>query len=207
MNPWAPRRPDPAAIGGAAVHVERCATCHAARVAEPFARSRHAALGIACGQCHTAAGHPDFARPVQDGTCGGCHPAEYQQTPLSRHFATRVQRDLDGDRAARAALRREGFTAATAEGKRFVGDAAAGERGGRLCAACHYDEHRLGLGRVRSGDFCGGCHADRDAHFPVAIAGLANRCTQCHVRVGETVTGQIVNTHRFPVPGRAARAP
>jgi hypothetical protein len=24
---------------------------------------------------------------------------------------------------------------------------------------------------------------------------------ECHVRVGQTVTGQVVNTHRFTMPG------
>ena len=38
-------------------------------------------------------------------------------------------------------------------------------------------------------------------HFPVATSGPPNRCVTCHVRAGESVTGQVVNTHRFAVPG------
>jgi hypothetical protein len=127
--------------------------------------------------------------------------AQYEQTLASKHFATRQQRALDGDRAARGALRREGFTAATAEGRRFVGDSSSGELGGRLCAACHYDERRLDLDAVRRADFCVGCHAGREGHFPNPAAGPTNRCLQCHVRTGVTESGQVLNTHRFATPG------
>ena len=85
-------------------------------------------------------------------------------------------------------------------GRRFVGDPTSGELGGRVCAACHYDEHRLDLAVVQRPDFCTGCHTDRDDHFAFPTPGFTNRCVQCHVRVGETVTGQIVNTHRFAKP-------
>jgi hypothetical protein len=30
---------------------------------------------------------------------------------------------------------------------------------------------------------------------------VSNRCVECHVRAGQTVTGQPVNRHRFAVPG------
>ena len=80
-----------------------------------------------------------------------------------------------------------------------MGDSSSGGLGGRLCAACHYDEHRLGLGVVQRAGFCTGCHTGREEHFPTS--GSTNRCVQCHVRVGETVSGQVVNTHRFARPG------
>jgi hypothetical protein len=198
LVPWSPERPDARSVSGPVVYVEGCETCHAAPVGASYARSLHAAKGIRCGQCHTGAGHPDFVEPVADTKCGGCHQAEYQQTLASRHFATRARRALDADRAARVALREKGFVAATAGGRHFVGDAVSGERGGRLCAACHYDEHRLGLGAVQREDFCVGCHADRAEHFPSPDP--TNRCVQCHVRVGETVNSQVVNTHRFVRP-------
>jgi hypothetical protein len=139
---------------------------------------------------------------VRDVTCGGCHLPEYQQTVASRHFAGRARLPLDGDPVARVRLRHDGFTAATARGRAFVEDSSAGEPGGRLCAACHYDEHRLGRGAVQRVDFCTGCHADLDGHFPTHAAG--NRCLPCHVRVGRTVDGQDINTHRFAKPGASS---
>jgi hypothetical protein len=194
----APDRPDPTeSVSGPAVFVERCQGCHA-REAGEYARSFHAALGIRCGQCHTPGGHPDFGQPVRDATCAGCHQDAYQQTVASQHFADRQRRALDGDRAARSALRAEGFIAPTTAGTRFAGDSTSGEMGGRLCAACHYDEHRLGLGAVQRADSCAVCHVGFEQHFARAAASPGNRCLRCHVRAGTTESGQTVNTHRFP---------
>ena len=120
LMPGSPR-PDPKAVAGPAPYVEDCVTCHAATVTH-YAGSRHAARGVRCGQCHTPGGHPEFSEPVRDSKCGGCHQAQYQQTLASRHFARRLERPLDGDRAARASLRRDGFTAPSVTGRSFVGD-------------------------------------------------------------------------------------
>jgi hypothetical protein len=195
-----PARPDPKAVSGPAPYVENCVLCHAAPVAAHYAESRHAARGVRCGQCHTPGGHPDFTQPVRDSKCGGCHQPEYQQTLVSKHFAGRVQRSLDDDRAARSSLRRDGFTASTDKARRFVGDSSSGEMGGRLCAACHYDDHRLGLGQVQQANFCVGCHGGLEQHFADPTADGQNRCFTCHVRVGETLAGQVVNTHLFARP-------
>ena len=170
-------------------------------MAAHYAMSLHTTKGIRCGQCHTPGGHPDFTQPIRDGKCGGCHLPQYQETLTSRHFATRTLLALDDDRAARKTLRHERFTVPVAGGRRFVGDSSSGELGGRLCAACHYDEHRLDIAVVQRADFCTSCHADRDAHYPNPTPGPVNRCVECHVRVGQTVTGQVVNTHRFTMPG------
>jgi hypothetical protein len=202
LAPGSPKRPESTApISGPVPYVEDCQTCHGAQVGVSYAQSLHAAKGIRCGQCHTPGGHPDFALPISDGKCGGCHLPQYQQTLESKHFASRQLRALDDDRAARATLRGEGFTGATPRGRRFVGDASSGDLGGRLCVACHYDEHRLGLASVRRADFCTGCHTVREEHYPMPAPDLPNRCTQCHVRAGATVTGQVVDTHRFATPG------
>ena len=199
---WSPDRPNPAApVSGPVPYVEDCQACHGARIAASYAQSLHAAKGIRCGQCHTPGGHPDFAQPIRDGKCGGCHLPQYQQTLESKHSASRDLRALDDDRAARANLRGEGFTVATPGGRRFVGDASSGILGGRLCVACHYDEHRLGLATVRRADFCTGCHTGRADHYPVSTPDVTNRCVQCHVRTGKTVSGQVVDTHRFAKPG------
>jgi len=204
LMPGSPR-PDAKAVSGPVPYVENCVACHVAPTAAHYAESRHAARGVRCGQCHTPGGHPDFTEPVSDGKCGGCHQAEFQQTLASRHFAGRLEGSLDGDRAVRASLRRDGFTAPTAKGRRFVGDSSSGELGGRLCAACHYDDHRLGLGPVQQANFCVGCHGGLEQHFADPDAGGQtggqNRCFTCHVRVGEALAGQVVNTHRFAPPG------
>jgi hypothetical protein len=204
-------RPDPEARSGVTPYVENCVACHAEPTAVHYAESRHALEGIRCGQCHTPEGHPDFTQPVRDGKCGGCHQAQYQQTLASKHFASRLPRALDSERAGRASLRRDGFTEPTDEAlagmphvekaRRFVGDSVSGRLGGRLCAACHYDDHRLGLGAVQRENFCVGCHRDREQHFADGASSGQNRCVTCHVRVGETVAGQVVNTHRFAKPG------
>lgn len=201
LAPGSPQRPAAATVSGPAPYVEDCQTCHRTPVAANYAQSLHAAKGLRCGQCHTPDGHPDFARPVADGTCGGCHQPQYQQTLDSTHFATREARQLDNDRAARVALRRERFIASTPAGRVFVGDSSAGDLGGRLCVACHYDEHRLGLAAVRAVNFCTGCHAGREDHYPTATPDSSNRCIACHVRVGQTVSGQIVDSHGFVAPG------
>ena len=196
-----PDRPDSKAVSGPVPYVETCAECHSSPTVAHYAESRHAAEGIRCGQCHTADGHPDFSRPVADGKCGGCHQPEYQQTLASKHFAGRLQRALDSDRAARASLRADGFTAPTATARAFVGDSTSGQMGARLCAACHYDEHRLGLRPVQRANFCAGCHGTREQHFPDGSPDTPNRCLTCHVRVDTTAAGQVVNTHRFAMPG------
>lgn len=200
LIPQSPR-PNPTAVSGPVPYVETCVACHARPIDAHYLESRHASAGIRCGQCHIPDGHPDFSQPVDDGKCGGCHQPEYEQTLASRHFATRLQRALDHDRAARASLRHDGFTAPADMARRFVGDGSSGDLGGRLCAACHYDEHRLGLAAVDRASFCVGCHTHREQHFADAASDTQNRCVTCHVRVGETVVHQVVNTHRFAVPG------
>jgi hypothetical protein len=199
-----PDRPAATAVAGTAIYRERCDVCHPAEVGGFHAGGPHAARGIRCGQCHRPAGHPEFLRPVQDGTCGGCHQSQLQQVVASKHSATRIRIPLDGDRAARVSLRRDGFVARTASGAYFVGDVAAGELGGRLCAACHYDGHRLGAASVQRKRSCTGCHADRDRHYPGGIGAATNRCVHCHMSGGETRTGQRVISHRFGSAGVGA---
>jgi hypothetical protein len=199
LRPFWMGRPDSDALSGPAVYAENCAGCHRDGGGQPYTAGVHTSRGIRCGQCHAGGNHPDFTEPVRDSKCGGCHQPEFQQTLLSKHFATRVRHGLDSDRPARVALRRDGFAVGVPGEGKFVGDVVSGELGGRLCAACHYDGHRFGLRTVQRVEFCVSCHAKRDDHFP--MEGTANRCLTCHVRVGETVTGQVVNTHRFTIPG------
>jgi hypothetical protein len=201
LMPGSPSRPPLDSISGPVVYVEGCESCHAGPVITQYAGSLHAAKGIRCGQCHPGGTHPDFTEPVRDAKCGGCHLPELQQTLASKHFSTRVTSALDGDRTARAALRQHGFMVAGAGGRRFAGDATSGDLGGRLCVACHYDEHGFALRAVRREDFCVSCHAGRESHYAGPGEESPNRCTSCHVREGQTVSGRIVNTHRFAIPG------
>ena len=197
MGKWQPGRPHPEkSISGPPVYVPDCQNCHEAPVGEAYAQSRHAAMGIRCGQCHSQDGHPNFTEPVQDSTCGGCHQPAYEQTLESAHFADRQLRPLDHDQAALDAL---GVSAANAT---FVGDSSAGTLGGRLCFACHYDEHRLDLKAVQRPQFCDTCHVGYEQHFNRQSAVDVNRCTRCHVRAGTTESGQVVNVHQFAKPVR-----
>ena len=206
LLPWARKRPDPvASVSGPAPYVEDCDSCHDEE-AEEYAESLHAAKGIRCGQCHTPGlnldleedGHPDPAHPMADGKCGGCHQPQYQQTLATIHYSGRALEPLAADEDRRLELREQGFLVGRGEAALFVGDEAAGELGGRLCVACHFDEHRLGRGMVESADACTGCHVKYLEHYPTAIPGFENLCIGCHVRVDETVNGQVVNTHLFP---------
>ena len=206
MLPWARKRPDPvASVSGPAPYETDCEDCHDEQ-ADEYADSLHAAKGIRCGQCHTPGsgpdleepGHPDLAHPMADGKCGGCHQPQHQQTLATTHYSGRSLEPLAADEDRRLELREQGFLVGRGKAALFVGDEAAGELGGRLCVACHYDEHRLGRNAVVAADACTGCHVKYRAHYPTAIPGFENRCNGCHVRVGETVTGQFVNTHLFP---------
>jgi len=186
-------------VAGPAPYAEQCQSCHPAPAG--YAQSLHSAKGIRCGQCHRPAGHPDYTQPVRDATCGGCHQPQFEQVLATKHFATRDLRALDGDRAARGLLRREHFTAPSADGRRFVGDWSSGALGGRLCAACHYDEHRLGLGAVRQPEFCVRCHAAPQLRTQAPPSDLTNPCMQCHVRISTTESGQVLNTHLITKSG------
>jgi hypothetical protein len=180
--------------------VAACPDWHTEPVLSRYAASRHAAKGLRCEQCHKGAAlDPGCAAPVGDGVCGGCHSAQYEQTLASEHFESRKQLALNDDPALRERVRRDGSAYDEGEYRVFVGDLGGG-RGGRLCTACHYDGHGLGLSSVRQEGFCLGCHDDQDDHYEdeEEAEGFTNRCMACHVRVGRTRTGQIVNDHSFP---------
>ncbi len=207
LLPWARKRPDPVeSVSGPAPYVENCELCHVPQ-AEAYAHSLHSAKGVRCGQCHMPGGHPAYTQPIRDGKCGGCHQPQYQQTLASRHYAGRKLENLDSNREQRKELRQHGFLVGSGADARFAGDEVSGDLGGRLCVACHYDGHRLGRGAVRAADACTGCHVKQREHYPINIPGLENRCIQCHVRVGTTVQGQVVNTHLFRSPLRREDTP
>lgn len=178
---------------GAAVAAADCATCHA-DVSAVYAAGPHAAVHIACGQCHRGAGHPAFDVPLDDATCAGCHLPEYQQTLLSAHERTAVE--VPGE-VSEEALRGDEFRVKADGQWRFsTRDAGLPERG-RLCVGCHFAGHQLSLAPVRAAGFCQDCHKDRIDHYVAEGGGKDNRCLPCHVVKDVTVAGQVVSSHAF----------
>jgi hypothetical protein len=171
---------------------EPCASCHV-EVAERHLHGPHGRTGIACGQCHRGAGHPDFEEPLADGTCGGCHLAEYQQVSRSAHArdATELPAAVTS-----STLREDAFRIRSADGTVFATRDRRSPQAGLLCAGCHFDGHRVSASRSRSVGFCEACHAYRDDHY-AQVAADGNRCLACHMQRGATVTGQRVTSHAF----------
>jgi hydroxylamine dehydrogenase len=138
-----------------------CVDCHrreriAATSMETWRTSRHAAVGVACADCHLAPGADDLAslcpapgvhREVAAPACGRCHPEQAEQFASGRHA-----------RAWTALLRvREEIPALTTSAT----------RGCELC-------HRIGA----SGGRCDYCHT-RHAFAP-AEARRPESCRPCH---------------------------
>jgi hypothetical protein len=163
-----------------------------------YSTSAHGARHILCGQCHGGGEHPDPETPVMDGTCAGCHTPEFQEQLASTHFEERVPVDL-GDWLGRedSADAASQFFARADDVTRFVGQRDAGGAGGLLCVGCHYDGHAFGLAALRRAGACETCHAGLNDHFADEESEGGNRCLDCHVHAGRTVTGQVVNSHHF----------
>jgi hypothetical protein len=173
-----------------------CADCHD-DVATVHLDGPHGAANIACGQCHRGDGHPHFAAPLDDGTCGGCHLPEYQQVAASAH-ALRGIRATDSPQGLSSR-----FDVAVA-GKRYFATAADASRDSRqLCVSCHFDGHRLSAAAARAPGFCETCHANLGNH-PREAAAPPVDCLDCHMRRGVTNGGQPVTSHAFlpPQPSR-----
>ena len=197
-------RPDPAApIAGPAPYIENCQACHASPVAAHYAMSLHTAKGIRCGQCHTPDGHPNFAQPIRDGKCGGCHQPQYQESIDSTHFATRTLIALDDDprgakdRAQRGLHRGPRRPAEPLRGRLGVGRARRPPVRRVSLRRAPSRPRRRAAGRLLHQLLT----RARPAHFDFPTPEATNRCLECHVRVGETLTGQVVNSHRFAMPG------
>lgn len=167
----------------------KCAECHrretAAMVVE-FERSRHAAKGINCLDCHRPVAGQDstehrgftIAKSLTAANCAQCHAREYEQFLRSRHAAP-----------AYAAVAGEGaFTAAQVAAaeqyhpgavKRAAhplvgleGDAAAVKG----CNACH------SIGKPNADGSLGTCTECHSRHLAsVRLARLPSTCGQCHM--------------------------
>jgi hypothetical protein len=173
---------------------EDCETCHV-DVAETHVAAPHGSKGIACRQCHRGGGHPEFDQALNDGTCGGCHLAEYHQSAQSAHARDAFEIAPGGDDAL---LRDNDFRVLRDGRAVFVTQHRSAPQQGLLCAGCHYDAHRVSADAARAAGFCEVCHGERAAHYDDAVAD-GNRCIGCHMGKGTTMTGQPVTSHAFSV--------
>jgi hypothetical protein len=167
----------------------KCAECHrheTSAIVDQYERSKHAAKGINCLECHrpvegqASMEHRGFtiARALTAKNCAQCHATECEQFARSRHAApswaavngskdmSPEQRAL-GERYNPCAVDRAPMAIGPLEG------AAALASG---CNACH------AVGRPNAdGSFgtCTNCHARHTAS--VAVAREPTTCGQCHM--------------------------
>ena len=167
----------------------KCAECHrneTSAIVHQYERSRHAAVGVNCLDCHRPVegqerdDHRGFeiASALTAKNCAQCHATEYEQYVRSRHAgpawaAVAGSDDFSPEQLAlasryhRAAVERPANVLASLEG------AAAISMG---CAACH------DVGKPNAdGSFgsCTHCHSRHSAS--VALAREPQTCGQCHM--------------------------
>ncbi len=167
----------------------KCAECHrneTAAVVVEYERSRHAAKGVNCLECHRpAAGqqgmeHRGFeivAHPTALN-CAGCHADQYRQFLRSRHAApawaaVRGPGDFTPEQIAESeryhpgAVNRAANVLARLEGEPAIV---------KGCASCHAVGRPNADGSIGS---CTQCHARHIAS--IAQARLPETCGQCHM--------------------------
>lgn len=148
----------------------KCAECHrreTAAVVVEFERSRHAATGVNCLDCHTPqAGQQEMehrgfviAKEITAKNCNQCHTTEYQQFLRSRHAAP-AYAAIFGD---------ESFTAEQVEFAEQFHKGAVKRPANALA---------LLEGEIATVKGCVSCHA---VGKPNADGSIGN-CTQCHSR-------------------------
>jgi hydroxylamine dehydrogenase len=167
----------------------KCAECHrreTSAIIAQYERSRHAAKGINCLECHkpvdgqTSIEHRGFtiAKTLTAKNCAQCHTTEYEQFARSRHAApswaavngakdmSAEQRAL-GERYHPGGVNRPAMTIGILEGPAALTSG---------CNACH------AIGKPNAdGSFgtCTSCHARHAAS--VALAREPTTCGQCHM--------------------------
>jgi hypothetical protein len=167
----------------------KCAECHRREtpaIIDQFERSKHAAHGVNCLDCHqpragqASIDHNGFtiAKQLTSKNCAACHAGEYDQFARSRHAgpswaAVNGPKDFSpeqlaaGERWHPGWVNRAGNPIGTMEGPAALS-------GG--CNACH------AVGRPNAdGSFgtCTNCHARHSAS--VELARLPSTCGQCHM--------------------------
>jgi hydroxylamine dehydrogenase len=167
----------------------KCAECHrheTSAIIDQFERSKHAAKGITCLDCHKPADgqagmeHRGFtiAKALTAKNCAQCHSTEYDQFARSRHAApawasvngakdmTPEQRAL-GERYHPGWVDRTPMSIGMQEGPSALASG---------CNACH------AIGKPNAdGSFgsCTNCHARHTTS--VALAREPTTCGQCHM--------------------------
>jgi hypothetical protein len=186
------RRPAIETSQPTAAHVEasgKCAECHrreTSAILDQFERSRHAAKGITCLDCHhpvegqASMDHRGFtvAKSLTAKNCAQCHATEYDQFARSRHAApswasVNGAKDFSpeqlalGERFHKGWVDRAPMSIAALEGPSAMTSG---------CNACH------AIGKPNAdGSFgtCTNCHARHAAS--VALAREPTTCGQCHM--------------------------
>ena len=167
----------------------KCAECHrreTSTVVHQFERSKHAAKGVNCLDCHHAAAgqesqdHRGFviAKTLTAKNCAECHATEYEQFARSRHAAPAWAsvNGVEGLLAEQLALGERyhpGWVDRPPMGIGAMEGPAALASG---CNACH------AIGKPNAdGSFgtCTNCHARHSAS--VALAREPTTCGQCHM--------------------------
>ena len=176
----------------------KCATCHrkeTSAVVHQFERSRHAAKGINCLDCHGALegqekqAHRGFtiAKHLTSKNCAQCHSTEYDQFIRSRHAAPAWAAVLGKqgftdeqiafaetyhkgavDRAPNQLASKEGQSA-TDVGCLGCHDIGKPNADGSIgtCTACHA-RHATSIALAREPETCGQCHMGPD-HSQIEI--------------------------------------
>lgn len=167
----------------------KCAACHrreTAAVVVEFERSRHAATGVNCLDCHsTQAGQEEMehrgffiAKEITAKNCNQCHTTEYQQFLRSRHAApayaavfgdelfTAEQVEF-AEQFHKGAVKRPANALAQLEGE------AATAKG---CISCH------AVGKPNADGSIGNCTQCHSRHLAsVELARNPQTCGQCHM--------------------------
>lgn len=178
-----------------AAHVRatgKCAMCHreeTAAVVEMYERSRHAAVGVSCLDCHgprpgqEPLDHNGFtiARELTSANCATCHPTQYEQYRRSRHAApawaaVSGPADFTAEQIAFAeehhpgAVDRPANELAQLEGPAAIASGCEGchavgkpNPDGSIgsCTSCH-TRHQASVALARQPEMCGRCHMGPD---------------------------------------------
>jgi len=167
----------------------KCAECHrreTSTVVHQFERSKHAAKGVTCLDCHRPApgqesqDHRGFviAKELTSKNCAECHSTEYEQFSRSRHAApswaaVNGVKDFSPAQLELGERYHKGWVDRAAMGIGAMEGPAALASG---CNACH------AIGKPNAdGSFgsCTNCHSRHSAS--VALAREPTTCGQCHM--------------------------